>query len=248
MIALLTILGLILGSFVNAVVWRLKSGDSIAHGRSMCPKCKHQLAARDLIPVFSWLFLKGKCGYCKKPISTQYPVVELLTALVFSLSATLLSMLGPVLFSLWLAIVVCLMILAIYDARWYQLPNKVMHPTLILALLYYVLRFEAAGGFLQLIAAFIASAIFYATWRFSGGKLMGGADSKLVLVMGLILAPNLLIVAIGIGFILGGIGAAILLARRQKGLQDHMPFGPYLIAGLIITQLVGPQLLGLLGF
>lgn len=149
---------------------------------------------------------------------------------------------------LWLMIVVCLMVLAVYDARWYELPNKVMHPALILAFIYFILRFEPAGGFLQLVAALIAAGIFYALWRFSDGRLMGGADCKLVLLMGLILEPKLLLVAIGIGFMFGGVGAAVLLARKQKGIHDQMPFGPYLIAGLIMSQLFGAQILHLLGF
>lgn len=245
---LTAILGLIFGSFANAVTWRLRSGESITQGRSMCPECRHQLASKDLIPVLSWLSLKGKCRYCKKPISIQYPVVELLTALVFGLSTWLLSTLGLITLTIWLAIVVCLMILGAYDARWYELPNKVMHPALILAFIYYVLCFEPASGFFQLVAALGASAIFYALWRLSDGRLMGGADCKLVLLMGLILQPALLGVSIALGFMLGGVGAAILLTRKQKGMRDQMPFGPYLIAGLIIAQLFGSQLLNLLGF
>jgi len=247
-IFLTAILGLIFGSFANAVIWRLKSGESITKGRSMCPECRHQLASNDLIPLLSWLSLKGKCRYCKKPISIQYPAVELLTALVFGLSAWLLPALGIVTLAIWLAIVVCLMILAAYDARWYELPSKVMHPALVLALIYYVLRFKPAGGLFQFAVALGAAAVFYALWHFSDGRLMGGADSKLVLLMGLILQPALLGVAIALGFMLGGVGASVLLARKQKGMQDQMPFGPYLIAGLIITQLFGTQLVHLLGF
>jgi len=248
MIIILAILGLIFGSFANAVAWRLKSGESIAAGRSMCPECRHQLAPKDLVPVLSWLSLKGKCRYCKKPISIQYPIVELLTAIIFGLSGWLLPSLGAVLIGLWLALVVCLVILAVYDARWYELPNKIMHPGLILAFIYFILRFELSGGFMQLVAALIAAGMFYALWRFSDGRLMGGADSKLVLLMGLILDPRLLLLAIGLGFMLGGVGAAIALAQKQKGMHDQIPFGPYLIAGLIIAQLCGTQILRLLGF
>ena len=247
-IILFAVLGLILGSFANAVAWRIRSGESIATGRSMCPDCKHQLAPKDLIPVLSWLSLRGKCRYCSKSISIQYPLIELSTALVFALSGWLLASFGLVVMGLWLAIVVCLMILAAYDARWYELPNSVMHPALILAFTYFILRFQPAGGFLQLAAAATASALFYALWRLSGGRLMGGADCKLVLLMGLILELKLLTLAIGIGFMLGGVGAAILLARKEKGMHDQMPFGPYLIAGLIIAQLLGAQILQLLGF
>lgn len=247
-IALLAILGLALGSFANAVIWRLHSGESIMYGRSMCPNCKHQLSAIDLIPVVSWVIQKGRCRYCAKPYGVHYVVVELATAALFALSGLMLSSLGLVVLGFWLAILICLIILALYDAQWYLLPNKVVHPALVLGFIYYVLRFEPAGGILQLVVAFIAAAVFYALWRFSDGKLMGGADSKLVLLMGLVLEPKLLLMALAIGFMLGGVGAAYLLYGKKKGLHDQMPFGPYLIAGLIIAQLFGAQLLPLLGF
>lgn len=248
LILLLAIIGLIIGSFINAVVWRLHSGESITKGRSMCPNCKHQLSALDLIPVLSWLTLKGKCRYCQKPYGAHYVLVELCTAILFALSGISLAQLGPVVFVLWLAILTLLLILALYDAQWSLLPNKVMHPALILGLIYFVLRFEAAGGLLQLLVAVIAASVFYGLWWLSKGKLMGGADSKLVLLMGLILTPELLLVALALGFMLAGVGAVYLLYGKKKGMRDQMPFGPYLIAGLIIAQFVGPQLLHLVGF
>lgn len=246
--ALLFILGLILGSFINAVVWRLHSGESIAHGRSMCPNCKHQLGALDLIPVLSWILQRGSCRYCHKPYGVHYVIIEIVTALLFGLSGALLVELGPVALGLWLAILVCVLILGLYDAQWYLLPNKVMHPALVLGIIYYVLRFEPASGFLQLITALIAAAIFYGLWRFSDGRLMGGGDSKLVLLMGLVLVPKLLMIALAASFMLGGVGAAYLLYGKKKGLHDHMPFGPYLVGGLIIAQYFGLQIVQFLGF
>lgn len=247
-IILLTVLGLILGSFINAVVWRLHSGESITRGRSMCPNCKHQLGAADLVPVISWLLQRGKCRYCHKSYGTHYIMVEILAAALFGLSGLMLVSLGPVTLGLWLAILVCVLILALYDAQWYLLPNKVMHPTLVLGFVYFVLRFEAASSLLQLVAALAAAGTFYALWWLSRGKLMGGADSKLVLLMGFVLVPQLLVLALALGFMLGGVGAAVLLYGKRKGLQDQMPFGPYLVAGLILAQLFGLQLLGLVGF
>lgn len=245
-VVVLFICGLILGSFVNAVVWRLHSGESIAHGRSMCPNCKHQLSALDLIPVLSWIMQRGKCRYCHESYGIHYMLIEILTGTLFALSSwLLLATLGPVLLGLWLLILTCLLILALYDGQWYELPNRIMHPALIVAFIYFILRFEPASGFLQLIVALGAATVFYALWWFSHGALMGGADSKLVLLMGLILSPALLGLALAIGFILGGIAAAILLYGRKKGVHDQIPFGPYLIAGLILAQLFGSQLLQL---
>lgn len=247
-IALLAILGLIIGSFVNAAVWRLHNGESITHGRSMCPNCRHQLGALDLVPVLSWLMLHGQCRYCKKPYGVHYAAVELGTAALFALSGVLLPLLGPVVFMLWLAILTLLLILGLYDAQWYLLPNKLMDPAIVLGFIYFILRFELGSGFLQLVVALVAAGVFYAVWWLSGGKAMGGADSKLVLIMGLILEPKLLMLALALAFILGGFAAAYLLYGKKKGMKDQMPFGPFLIAGLILAQFFGPQLLRLLGF
>lgn len=244
-IVILGLLGLILGSFVNAVTWRLHNGESITRGRSMCPNCRHQLGVLDLIPIVSWMLQRGQCRYCHKPYGAHYLLVEVATGALFALSGVMLAGLGVVALSIWLSVLVCVLISALYDAQWYELPNRIMHPALVLAFIYYVLRFEAVGGLLQLAVAFAAAAVFYALWWLSGGKLMGGADSKLVLLMGLILVPELLGVALALGFMLGGVGAAYLLYGNKKGMHDQMPFGPYLIAGLIIAQLFGPSILQL---
>ena len=131
-IAILAVVGLILGSFVNALVWRMHEGLSVAHGRSMCPHCKHTLAARDLVPVFSWLMLRGKCRYCKKPISPQYPLVELATSGLFVASyiwwPSVFTGSQEAIFVLWLAILVGLVALAVYDIKWFLLPNKLIYP------------------------------------------------------------------------------------------------------------------------
>lgn len=246
-ILILAVLGLILGSFINAVVWRLHNGESITRGRSMCPNCKHQLAPLDLIPVVSWIVLRGKCRYCKKPYGSHYVVIEVVTAVLFASSGVLLPILGALTFAVWLGILLLLIILALYDAQWYELPNRIMHPALVLGVLYFVLRFEAAGGLLQLLTAIVAAGVFYAAWWLSHGKIMGGADSKLVLLMGLILAPQLLILALAASFMLGGVGAAYLLYGKHKSLGDQMPFGPYLVAGLLIAQFFGQPLMQLLG-
>lgn len=247
-VVVMAVLGLIAGSFINAVVWRLHSGESIARGRSMCPNCRHRLAWFDLIPVASWLWLHGRCRYCKAGYGVHYVVVEVLTAGLFALSGYLLLGLGSITLAIWLTLVVHLLILALYDAQWHLLPDRVMHPALVLASVYYVLCFEPTRGLLQLFAALVCSAVFYGLWRLSDGKLMGGADSKLVLLMGLVLPAPLLGVALAMAFMTGGLGAAYLLYDRHKDLGDHMPFGPYLIAGLLIAQFWGNAILRLLGF
>lgn len=126
--------GLIIGSFINAFVWRLHHNKGIAHGeRSECPHCHHTLAARDLVPVLSWIWLRGKCRYCSQRIHWQYPVVEILTAGLFAWSAVTAapdSVESVIKLGLWLVLLAMLIILAVYDTRWMILPNKVLFPAI----------------------------------------------------------------------------------------------------------------------
>src|ERR1035438_134051 len=144
-VVLLLLLGLALGSFTNAYVWRLnidgKKGKysklSVWHGRSMCPNCHHTLSGLDLIPVVSWIMLKGKCRYCKKPISPQYPLVEAVTAFLFIFSYIYwpysFTTQGVVLFIFWLIFLLGFMVLTIIDLRSRILPNKIVTPLILLA-------------------------------------------------------------------------------------------------------------------
>lgn len=123
------VVGLLIGSAINAIVWRLYVNRSWVHGRSMCPDCEHTLAAKDLVPVFSWLALHGKCRYCKKKIHWQYPLVEALTAVLFTWSAIIIapdSMATGIKLGVWLVLLTMLIILAVYDTRWMILPNKII--------------------------------------------------------------------------------------------------------------------------
>src|SRR3990167_681571 len=143
---LVVLLGLVAGSFVNAWVWRRRQLEikkqnrlSVVSGRSQCPDCGHQLSAKDLVPVISWLWLRGRCRYCKKPISRQYPIVELLTAAVFVLSYYYwpggVETIGDWLsLSLWLLSLIGLVALAVYDSRWLILPNQIIYPTLFITI------------------------------------------------------------------------------------------------------------------
>jgi prepilin signal peptidase PulO-like enzyme (type II secretory pathway) len=157
----LAVIGLCAGSFINAWVWRLhqqskikspksKNNLSIVKGRSVCPSCRHQLAWYDLIPLISWLVLKARCRYCKKPISYQYPIVEALTSLIFAFSYVFwpqtVHLNGQwLLLITWLAASVGLIALAVYDLRWMLLPNRILYPILVLAVagrLAYITAFE----------------------------------------------------------------------------------------------------------
>lgn len=243
----LFIFGLCFGSFINALVWRIRTKRPIANDRSECPNCHHKLAGHDLIPVLSWVILKGRCRYCKKPISAQYPLVELITAALFVLSywnwEQLTSSVNYLQLAVWLLILVVAIALAVYDLKWMLLPNRLMASLAIAGGLFMVVSTIASQDWSiltnSLIAAFAASGFFYALFAFSAGRWMGGGDVKLVFIIGIILGVAKTLVALLIAFNSAAILSVILILSKKLGRKSLLPFGPFLIAGLIVAQLYG---------
>jgi leader peptidase (prepilin peptidase)/N-methyltransferase len=239
--------GLLFGSAINAMVWRLYVGRSWVKGRSECPDCHHQLAARDLVPVFSWLALRGKCRYCRAPIK-DHPLVELATAGLFALSvyAWLPRLQGPVdavQLGFWLVMLVMLIILAVYDLRWMILPDKVTLPLIVVAFMYCLVlaAMNHAPGMLadHLAAAVLAGGAFYAIVFFSRGRAMGGGDIKLAFAMGLILGLSQTAVALLVAFNVAALVGIGLMVVRRRGRRDQIPFGPFLAGATVVAFLYG---------
>jgi leader peptidase (prepilin peptidase)/N-methyltransferase len=268
-IAVLVVIGLCLGSFANALVWRVHEQEeqaakhkpdkkylkqlSVAKGRSMCPDCKHELAAKDLVPVFSWLSLKGKCRYCSKPISVQYPLVELATAAVFVASyiwwPAAFDGAQTAVFVLWLALLTGLMALLIYDVRWFLLPNRIVYPLGVIAGIQAVISIVAAdqqGTALlnTILGVAVGGGIFYLLFQFSKGRWIGGGDVKLGWLLGLIAAtPARSLLLIFIASVGGSLVSLPLLAAGRMKRTSLVPFGPFLIIGVIIVRLFGTDIL-----
>ncbi len=252
-IVILLILGLSLGSFINAFVWRIRKNKDWVRERSVCVHCGHVLAAKDLVPVFSWILLKGKCRYCHKPISWQYPVVEAATALLFIISYIywpfVFNAHGTTLFVFWIVFLVGLIALAVYDIRWMILPNKIVYPFMLLATAQGIFIIAAAKdplqAFISLVLSFlIGGGIFYLIFQISGGRWIGGGDVKLGGLLGLILADwQLMILTIFSASILGTIVTIPLLASGKAKKDTPIPFGPFLIIGAIFARLFGQTLI-----
>lgn len=252
-VVILAVVGLCLGSFVNALVWRMHEGLSVAHGRSMCPHCKHALGVLDLIPVISWLALRGKCRYCAKSISIQYPLVELIAASSFVASYIWwpVALSGPerAVFALWLVLLTGLIALAVYDLRWFMLPNRLIYPLTAVALAQAIVVIsndsrQAAAFLGLLLAVLIGGGIFYILFQASKGKWIGGGDVKLGALLGLIVAtPGKAILFIFFGSLLGSVVSLPLLANKSLKRTSIIPFGPFLIAGAFITVLFGGDIL-----
>jgi len=265
--------GLIVGSFLNCVIYRLESLSGrpqrsslwrALRGKSFCPHCKHTLGWQDLIPVFSFLILKGKCRYCGKKISLQYPLVEIATGLLFVLiinyqfpKIEMLSNLTIVglLDVCFLFLVSCfLIVIFVYDLKHFIIPDKIIYPAILVVFLYRLfelLKFGhwdlignwklEIGNFLG--AAFGTAGFFLFIVLVSRGKWMGVGDIKLAFLMGLFLGfPNILI-ALFFAFLIGAIiGVGLILAKR-KTLKSEVPFGPFLVTGTFIALFWGPTII-----
>lgn len=279
-IAILALMGLIFGSFVNAFVWRLHEQEqilekksklkgkaaakqrkaldaqlaslSITKGRSMCSNCKHELATKDLVPVFSWLYLRGKCRYCQAPIPDS-PLVELVTAGLFAISylywpASLDTPLGKLIFALWLVFVVMFVALAVYDLRWFLLPDRVVFPLIGLAVAT-VLLVAAQAGDIRVVrdafaGALVITGTFWLLFQISAGKWIGGGDVKLAVVLGLLAGtPLKALLVLFFSSIIGTICSIPLLLQGKKAMKLKVPYGPFLLAATVIVVLYGQAIL-----
>lgn len=271
--------GLVWGSFVNALVWRLhKQAEltevqeaklnsqkskkkqskslsiesaatySIMRGRSMCPHCHHQLAAKDLVPVFSWLQLKGKCRYCRAPISWQYPFIELLTGVLFVVFylgwQNNFGGLHLILFLYGLTYIVFFVALAAYDAKWFLLPDRLVFPLTVFALTQVVVTSVWLHSWQALWQPFAGAGVifglFWVIYQVSKGEWIGGGDVKLAVPLGLIAGTPLK--ALLVLFLASLIGTVVSLpslvrAGKEDGWTRHVPFGPYLLTGCFLVML-----------
>lgn len=221
-------LGLIFGSFVTALSYRLPRGKSIAKGRSACPACGTTLTVRDLVPVLSWIAHGGKCRHCGARISWRYPAIEILMAVLFAVAALAVTDLTRLV--LILAATIVMMTLAIIDLEHRRLPNSLLA---ILAILFIALRYARDRDFVT--AAIAALVVFAAAVALDAvgrrlirqGLSMG--DAKLMAAAALVLPPVPLLAALGVAGILGS-GVAVLPRMRNHRRGGHFPFGPALLA------------------
>lgn len=251
---ILGLLGLCLGSFINALVWRLHEKRDWVSERSECVHCHHQLAWYDLLPVLSWLQLRGKCRYCSKPISAQYPLVELLTASLFVLSYAVwpfgYDVVGYSMLGLWLVSTVLLVALSVYDARWMILPDKLVFPLIAIGVVFSLLRWigyndlGVGEAIIQLLLGIASVAgLYYLLYAVSQHRWVGFGDVKLGIFMGAVLGWMGGIVSI---MLANFIGLLVILPGLMSGKLSRtskVPFGPFLIVGCYIALLFGERII-----
>jgi len=249
--------GLLIGSFLNVVVYRVPAGKSIVSPPSACGNCGHEVRGYDNIPILSWLILRGKCRDCASPISTRYPLVELSGGLAFAAvalffvppiftavgtPATIAAILVLVAF-LYLAAISIALVLIDIDVR--RLPNSIVLPAYIVGSVLFTAAAILNGGFASLLVSLIGTValggIYFALAFFVPGG-MGMGDVKLAGVLGMFLGWlgwGPLAVGAIFAFLLGGVFGIVLLALRKGGRKTAIPFGPWMVAGAWVGVFAG---------
>ncbi len=249
----LALLGLCFGSFVNALVWRLRKRRNFVSERSECTHCHHVLAWYDLIPVLSWIQLRGKCRYCHKPIDDS-PIVELMTAVLFIVSYVAWPFgfvgAGLILFGLWLGALVLLMALTVYDIRWQLLPDRLVWPLVVLGGVFGLIRFYGYHGhdistvLLQMGGGvLVISGLYFVLHQVSRGAWVGFGDVKLNIFIGLILGWQQALLAIFLANLIGMIVVLPGIVLKKMSGKSRIPFGPFLILACIIALLWGQSII-----
>lgn len=246
------IFGLCVGSFLNVLIYRLPL-DLPLSGRSYCPKCKKKISWYDNIPLFSFLFLKGKCRQCHSPISFQYPFIELITGVSFVMSFVLLTnnqdlrfmildfrFWVTIFYSLW--IVSAFLAIFVIDLKHQIITDQIIFCTLIVTLLYQIFNSTIPISN-YLLSATIASFFFFFLYKITKEKGMGFGDVKLVFLMGLILGYPNIVLALYLAFLTGAIIGVILILARIKKLKQPIAFGPFLSIATIVSYFFGTEIL-----
>jgi len=232
-------LGIIIGSFLNVVIYRLPEGKSIIYPPSHCPKCNKRLKMIDLIPVLSYLSTRGKCRYCREKISFQYPFVELLTAFLFLGAYLKFGFSFELLFMLLL--LSFLVVISFIDYKYMIIPNVITYSGVVIGLLYAII-FDYITIINSLLGIFIPSLLLLIiALIFKGG--MGMGDVKLVAMLGAFLGYKYTLASIFIGSIFGSIIGLTLMSFGVLKKKSRIPFGPFICLGAVLMIFFGDYLI-----
>lgn len=244
---LVFVLGLVFGSFISAFSYRFPRGISIVRGRSFCPRCNKQIKFYDNIPLLSYFLLGGKCRNCKKPISWRYPALELITALGFLL-IYLHFFPNYVSTIYYLTIFVILVLIFIIDLEHRIIPDTFVFLGVFLVLIYLVIVPSLHSLLPSLFSGFLAASSLMLLHLITLGRGMGLGDVKFAVFGGMLIGINLFLIWLFLSFLTGGIVGIILILARRAGLKSQVAFGPFLVAGMILTIFCSRAVLGFFGF
>ena len=238
------ILGSAIGSFLNVVIDRTIRRETLL-GRSYCDNCHATLKTVDLIPIFSFVGLGGKCRVCKKPVSWQYPIVEAVTGALFVLSFLAQSAAGNLTAAsllLYFFLVSILIIVATVDLKFSLIPTSFVYLASLVALFYNFIFLRQDLFIQNVFAAFIAAFFFGLIVLLTRGKGMGSGDITLAFLMGLILGFAQTVLAVFLAFFFGALVSIFLIALGKKHFGQTVPFAPFLVLGFLIALFWGGQI------
>lgn len=238
----LFIIGLSLGSFLNVLIDRLPKKESIT-GRSYCDHCKKKIESYDLIPVFSYFYLGGKCRFCGKKINPSYPFVELLTGTLFVLAFLYAPVDSLTLKILYLGVVSSLIVIFFSDFKYQIIPDRIqiLFGLFVLAVLFY--QGLTFGDFvLRLLRGFLIASPLAFLFLYTSGKGMGFADIKFAFIMGVFLGARAGFIGLYLAFVTGSLWGLYLIAFKKKTFKSRVAFGPFLVIGTVLSALFYNQI------
>ncbi len=256
---IIAIFGALIGSFLNVVIERLHRSEPFLTGRSHCDACQKVLKWFELLPVVSFVVQLGACRGCKKRIAVQHIVLEVVTASLFVLTYYVFSMRGVAAAGFWLEpyvsffilqlgmvlmFVAVLIVIFVYDLKYYLILDKVTFPTMAAVVVFRLLlepSFVTVSD--MLLGAFIGGGFFLFQFVVSKGTWIGGGDIRLGVVMGLMLGWKFVLLALLLAYISGAVIGIGLMLAQKKHMGSRLPFGTFLSAATVVTLLWGEQLL-----
>ena len=237
LLTLVFIFGCVIGSFLNVCILRIPNHEDITTTRSHCTSCGNDIKWYDLVPVVSFICLKGKCRHCQSKISVQYPIIELLNGCLYCTITVIMGLTITTILTCLLAS--CLIVIAVVDWRTFEIPVGLNVFIGILGLVNLVIDYK--NWLLYLIGAVLVSGFLLILFVVSKGRAIGGGDIKLMAAAGLLLGWKNILVAFVIGCVLASV---IHIIRMKISKKDHMlAFGPYLSVGILISQVFGSELI-----
>ena len=255
------IFGAVVGSFLNATVYRVKNKEDFIVARSKCESCNHVLSPLDLVPVLSYIFLRGKCRYCKEKIHKRDFFFEIITGIVFLLYFNFLSfnyLVNNSIFvyvniALYLIIICIFLYIGLYDFLYYEISDKLVLYSSIIIFIYFSVSYYF--GYISLysilnhvVTGIIVAGLFLFIILITKGEGMGGGDMKLVFLMGLILGYPAILYVLFVSFVLGAVIGLILILVKNKTLRSSIPFAPFLSSSIILYIIFSVYLLRLISY
>ncbi|SHI92278.1 prepilin peptidase [Lutispora thermophila] len=243
-IIIIFILGTIIGSFLNVCIYRIPKKESIAFPSSYCTLCNTSLKWYDLIPILSYLLLKGKCRYCRGYITPQYPIIELLNGIIYTI---LLFHYGMSLDFIYFSIIISiLLIISSIDYYHQIIPDTLLLLLIAITVLYRIAIYYTYDISISLpdsIISSLLSGLLFTIISLISNEGMGGGDIKLIAILSFILGFRKAILNILLSFIIGAVISLLLLICGRKGRKDTIPFAPFINISFFISSLWGESII-----